>query len=54
MGKLGILTETAAEEASSLLYSFMYRSSTELNALAALLKSEKGFSIHSELYVDSN
>ena len=32
MEKIGILTETAAEEASSLFCSFMYLYSTELSA----------------------
>lgn len=54
MGKPGILIETAAEEASSLLYSFEHLYTTELSALAALLKTENGFPIHSELYIGSN
>lgn len=54
MGKPGILIETAAEEASSLLYSFVYLCTTEISALAAPLKSENGFPIHLELYIGSN
>lgn len=54
IGKPGVLIETAAEEASSLLYSFVCLYTTELSGLAALLKSENGFPIHSELYLGSN
>lgn len=36
MEKPGILTETAADAAPSLLYSCIYLDSTELSALAAL------------------
>jgi hypothetical protein len=54
IGNLGILIETAAEEASSALYSFVHFYTTELSALTALLKSENGFSIHSELCIGSN
>lgn len=38
-GKPGIWLQTAAEAASSLLYSFVYRYTTEISALAALLNS---------------
>ena len=54
MEKCGILTETAAEEASSLFCSLMYLYGTELSAWTALLESENGFSIHSEFYIGSN
>ena len=54
MGKPGILIETAAEEVSSLLYSFVYLYTTELSALAVPLKPENGLPIHSELYIGPN
>lgn len=54
MGKPGILSETAAGEASSWLRSFVFLYTTELSALTVLSKSENGFSTHSELYIGAN
>lgn len=54
MGKRGILIQAAAGEASSVLYWFVCLYTTELSALAALLKSENGFPIYSELCIGSN
>lgn len=53
-GRLGILIETAAEEASKASRSFVHLYATQLSALTAPLKSANGFSIHSELCIGSN